>query len=316
MLTFKTSNFLYFIILLSTLITGCSSKLAVQETEPLALTTARYAHAVVNDGKNLYVLAGSGKTGWLSNIEIIDPNSGNVEVIKDRLIRRRYFSAAWDGNHSIYILGGVSLVGNDKTKYEKRVEIFNTITHEVTFAEQLPLPTRINSAVLLNGKIFVFGGAYQKNGRLKAGRIVTVLDIAKNKWGRAHDMPTAKETRAVVKDGSIYVVGGYNEASPLNVFEKFDPKLNQWQSLPPMPVKVSAHSVTVVKDKLFVFGDYSNLNSTYSYDFKTHEWEKIDIGYKASRHNAATTLGDTTYVIGGTKGDIAYHLDYIQTFKL
>lgn len=313
---FKKNHFLYFLILLSTFLTGCSSKLVVEEAKSLELTTARYAHAAVNDGKKIYVLAGSGKTGFLSSIEIVDPVSGHIEVIKDRLISRRYFSAVWDGKHSIYILGGVSLIDNNKINFERRVEVFNTITHEVTFAEQLPAPTRINSAVLLNGKIFVVGGAYPKNGRLKASRIVSVLDIAKNKWGRAPGMPTAKETRAVVKDGLLYVVGGYNEVSPLNVFERFDPKLNQWQSLPPMPTKISAHSITVVKNKLFVFGDYSHLNSTFSYDFETHAWEKIDIGYKASRHNAATTLGDSTYVIGGTKGDIAYHLDYIQTFKL
>jgi hypothetical protein len=293
---------------------GCSSK-PVLESEQLSLNTPRYAHASVNDGKNIYVIAGSNKADFLSDIEIIEPTTGKIEVIKNRLIPRRYFSAVWDGEHSIYIVGGVSH-SNKKFRYEKRVEVFNTITHEVSFAKPLPAPTRINSAVFLDGRIFIFGGAYPKNGKLKASPIVAVLNIAKNKWVRAANMPTAKTTRTVVKDNVIYAVGGYNRVSKLDVFEQFDPKLNIWKSLTPMPVKISAHSITVVKDKLFVFGDYDNLNSTYSYDFQTKKWENIEIGYKPSRHNSATTLDGTTYVIGGNIGGNGPFLDYVQVFKL
>ena len=288
---------------------GCSSKSDV-------LSTARFGHAVVNDGEKLYVLAGGGrKSGFLSNIEIIDPILGTTKVLYNKLIPRRFFSAVWDGKHSIYLLGGVSLK-NKELSFEKRVEVFNTITHEVSFAQPLPVPTRINSAVFLNGNIFVFGGSYPNKGRLKASSVVTVLNIAQKKWVRAADMPTEKATRAVVKDGLIYVVGGYDGTSSLNVFERFDPQLNKWESLPSMPVGISAHSLALIENKLFVFGNYNDLKSTYLYDFQTQIWKKIDIGYRASRHNATTTLGDTTYVIGGTTSSKGPFLDDIQTFKL
>ena len=312
MTTSNKYTFLYFILLL--VLSGCSSK-PVIEPDKLSLNSPRYGHAAVNDGHKVYVLAGANKSGFLGDIEIIDPMTDKIEVLKDHLIPRRFFSAVWDGQHSIYILGGVSVEGK-KYRFERRVEVFNTITHEVTFAKSLPAPTRINSAVFLNGRIFVVGGAYPKNRKLNASAIVAVLNIEKDNWVRAADMPTAKATRAVVKDGFIYVVGGYDRKSKLNVFERFDPKLNEWESLPPMPVKISAHSLTVIENKLFVFGDYENLKSTYSYDFLTHEWEKINIDYKASRHNATTTLGDTTYVIGGNTGSRGPFLNYIQTFKL
>jgi len=39
-------------------------------------------------------------------------------------------------------------------------------------------------------------------------------------------------------------------------------------------------------------------------------------GYKASRHNAAATLNDITYVIGGTTATKGSSINYIQTFKL
>lgn len=295
------------------MLSGCSTKPSIN-TGSLSLETPRLGHAAVNDGRKIYVLAGSNKSGFLSDIEIIDPVTREIQVLKNKLIPRRYFSAVWDGKSSIYILGGISYAFGTP-RYENRVEVFNTLTQEVSFTTSLPLPTRINSAVFLDERIFVFGGAYPQEGKLAPTAKVAVFNTKTQRWFRASDMPTAKTTRAVVKGSNIYVVGGYDRKTSLNVFEKFDPRSNKWESLPPMPVGISAHSVTVVKDKLFVFGDYSNLQSTYSYDFKNEQWEKIEIGYKASRHTAATTLADVTYVIGGNTGTSGPFHDYIQIFK-
>jgi len=311
----NTSSFNLLISLFSIiLLTSCSTN-EVQVAEEFSLSTARFGHASVNDGKNLYVLAGSNKSGFLSDIEIIDPVTKKIEVLENKLIPRRYFSAVWDGKHSIYIVGGVS-VKRKRLYFEKRVEVFNTITKQVSFAPSLPTPTRINSVVFLKGNIFVFGGTYPTDGGLIPSSVVTVLKISENKWVRAADMPTAKSTRAVERNGLIYVVGGYNTKTALNVFEQFDPRLNQWKTLPPLPVKISAHSVSLVDDKLFVFGNYNSLQSTYSYDFLSQKWQEVFIGYKASRHNAATTLNNITYVTGGTLTGKGPFLDYIQTFNL
>lgn len=303
-----------FFLVLTLMLSACSSQPSNQNTS-YSLNSARYGHAVVNDGNKIYVLAGANKKGFLSDIEAIDPLTQQVNTFKNRLIPRRYFSAVWDGKHSIYVIGGVSIL-DGKYRFEKRVEVFNTITQEITFAKPLPAPTRFNSAVLYNGRIFVFGGSHPSNKGQQASTIVSVLDIDKNKWMRANNMPTAKETRAVVKDDYIYVVGGYNHQTKMSAFERFNPKLNQWQVLPSMPEGVSAHSATVVGDKLFLFGDYDHLTSTYAYDFTLKLWQKIDIGYQASRHNAVTTFANKTYVIGGTTGTKGPFLDDIELFNL
>ena len=296
------------------LFTGCASK-PIEDSDSLSLTTARYGHAVVNDGKNIYVIAGSGRRGLLSDIEVIEPSTGKIEVLKGRLIRRRYFSAVWDGDRSIYIIGGISII-NRIPRLEKRVEVFDTVTREVRFAKQLPFSTRTNSAVHLGENIFVFGGSYYNKDKLVASPVVAVLNKFSGEWTRAADMPTAKSTRTVARNGMIYAIGGYNEKDSLDVFERFDPVMNTWESLPPIPAKISAHSVSVIKDKIFTFGNYNDLASTYSYDFNTQKWEKVSIGFKASRHNAATTLGDTTYIIGGTTTTEGKVLNYVQPFKL
>lgn len=314
MINLKTNYLLHFFIFFLIVLSGCSTTSDLK-SDGLSLSKSRFAHAAVNDGKMIYVFGGSNKKGFLSSIEQIDTKTKQTRILKNKLIPRRYFSAVWDGEHSIYIIGGVSLK-NKEFRYENRVEIFNTLTHEISFAKPLPFPTRINSAVFLNNNIFVFGGAYPNKGELVASALVSVYSVKHKKWVKAADMPTAKTTRAVVKDGKIYVVGGYNHKSALDVFEEFNPKTNKWISLPSMPVKLSAHSVTVIKDKLYTFGDYKNLSSTYVYDFKTKLWEKADLAFKGSRHNAITTLDNTVYVIGGTIGSSGPFLDDIQIFNL
>lgn len=314
MTTYKSHTLLSIFILVLLALSGCATQ-PNDSADSIALNNARYGHAAVNDGDKIYVIAGSNKNGFLSDIEIIDPKTQEIQVLVNKVIPRRYFSAVWDGKHSIYIIGGISRQ-NNKHRYERRVEIFNTQTNEVTFGKEIPVSTRINTAVLLDNKIFVLGGAHPKNNKLSATALVGMLDIKQNKWIRAADMPTAKTTRAIVKDGLIYVIGGYDRSSSLNVFERFNPKSNKWHSLPPLPVNISAHSVSLMNNTLLVFGDYTNLSSTYAYDFDTEQWQELNINYKASRHNAATTLGDVTYVIGGNTGGSGPFLDYIQQFKL
>lgn len=313
----KQIRFVFILALISLFISGCSSTSSIKQkvTDNMSLKQARFGHAMVNDGQKLYVIGGGNKGDFIADIEIIDPKTQTVEVLKGKLIPRRYFSAVWDGEHSIYIIGGASYE-NRRYRLEHRVEVFNTLTKEVTFVSSLPLPTRLNSAVYKDGKIYNFGGSYVRNKRRKVADLVAVYDVASNVWTKAATMPTAKETRAFVKGDYIYLLGGYNYRSGLDTFERFDPKLNEWTTLPALPRKISAHSVSVVEDKLFVFGDYNELNLNYSYDFNSQVWQKLDVGYKPSRHNAATALADTIYVTGGNIGGNGPFLDYVQVFAV
>jgi N-acetylneuraminic acid mutarotase len=309
MLSHQCNCFSLLFIFVLSVISGCSSTL---KTEKLSLNTSRFGHAVVNDTNKIYVLAGANANGLLSDIEIIDPVTSKTTVLKKHLIPRRFFSAVWDGEHSIYIMGGVSRKFN-RTVYEDRVEIFDTITHKVSYGKPMPFASRFNTAVFIQGNIFALGGSSIKLKQPTARSTVGVYNITKNEWMRTTDMPTAKATKAIVKDDQIYVVGGYNEKEALNVFETFDIKTSKWESLPSIPEKISAHSVTISNNKLLVFGDYKKLRLTYSYDFDTAKWEKNELNYNASRHNAATSMNGNTYVIGGTTtGNQA--LDYIQKF--
>ena len=293
-------------------ISACSTSPHMKNT--LTLPVTKLGVAAVNDGRFVYVVAGSGKSLY-GDIDIIDPQLNTVSTLKNKIIPRRYHSAVFDGNESIYILGGVG-VKNGRPTLVTEVEVFNTRTQEVTTIQNLKAATRINTAVFHKGKIYVLGGAYQTRQGLRSTATMFMYDTISESWSRLADMPTAKDTRAFIKDDFIYVVGGYNHEMSMAVFERYSIGEDRWETLPPLPKGISAHSLTVVDNKVVTFGNYDYLNETFVYDFDTAQWRELNIGYLPSRHNAATTINGVTYVVGGNTRTKGGSINSIQTFKL
>jgi hypothetical protein len=307
------------LILLASLV-GCSStpikkNQYSREASTLALNTGRYGHAVVNNGSHIFVIGGAGSRGLLSNIEIITPQTGAIEEVNNTLIPRRYHTAVWDGKNSIYIMGGMSPVTNKNTrmfKREPRIEVFDIPTRQTKIIGKMPEPRRFGSAQYYDGQIFFIGGSFKKS----VTSTVSIYDIKQDKWKLAANMPQAKETKTIQNGQYLYTVGGYDGKSSVTAFERYDITSGEWQSLASLPQKVSANSVVVFDDKIFSFGDYTELDSSMIYDFKTETWKQTNIGYLSSRHNAATALNNKMYVIGGNIDGSGSHLNTIQVFGL
>ena len=294
---------------------GCSSA-AIQQSQPDHLVSARYGHAAVQVDQRIFTLAGANYSGFLSDVEIYDTATGKTERWADKLIPRRFFTAVWDGQHSIYILGGLSKRSAVSYGLEDKVEVLDTVTGEVKIISRMPQATSSNTAVMLDGKIVVFGGErFLSTGVQAPSNMVLVYDVATNSWTKAADMPVAKSSRAVVNGEWIYLVGGYDQKKALQGFDRFNLARNEWQQLADIPVRLSAHSATVWHDKLLTFGDYDKMSSAYSYDFEKAQWQKLALDYKASRHNAAVTVNNEVFVIGGATGSDGPFLDYIQKFS-
>ncbi|WP_371195230.1 Kelch repeat-containing protein [Glaciecola sp. SC05] len=285
------------------------------DTTTLSLSEAKFGLAAVNDGSFIYVLGGSSQRGLSGDIEIIDLQTNEVSILSNKIIPRRYFSAVFDGRESVYIIGGLS-VKNKRPRREFQVEVFNTRTHEVSFIERLKVPTRTNTAVFHDNNIYVLGGSILTPAGTLATPWTFMFSIESQQWSKLADMPTAKSTKAIVKDNYIYVVGGYDEKSAMQVFERFDISNQQWETLPSLPKGISAHSLVSIEDRIFTFGNYDDLNDVFVYDYLTESWQAADFGYLPSRHNAATAVGNDIYVIGGTVKSRGGALKLIQKLSV
>jgi hypothetical protein len=298
--------FSFVVLILLTSLMGCTSIPSIPSKESLLTSQAftlklnhgRYGRAIVNNGEHIFVLGGSGKHGLLSNLEIIDPKTGTIEQINNVFIPRRYHTTVWDGKDSIYIMGGMSAFTYGKKRRllrEPRMGVFDIPSRQSKIIGQILGANRLGSVQYHNDKIFFIGGSQQNSATSTVG----IYDVTKDKWQLAEKMPTPKDTKTTQRGQYLFTIGGYNGKSPLNVFERYNISTGKWQSLASIPQKLSAHSVVVFDNKIVSFGDYTRLDNTLIYDFKTQAWHQTTIGYLPIRHNAATVLNNRIYVIGG-----------------
>lgn len=297
---------------------GCSSISSHKTSEGFSLQNGLYGHAVVNNGDKIFVLAGTKKGGLSRDIHIIDPQTKQINILKEKLLPRRYHSAVWDGNNSIYILGGVTY-WDHYSSLQPLVEVYDIPSQQVKIIGEMPVPRRFGSATFLEGKIIVSGGSVfprTPNKDLIPTDTVAIYDISSKKWKKAANLPFAEDTRTVIIDKQIYAIGGYNNTLSSDHFSRYDISKDQWISLPALPHSISAHSAVANKDNIYTFGDYKELDSSWIYNTVSKTWNKSKFNYQASRHNAATILNGNIYVIGGTVSSSGPFLNMIQVFSI
>ena len=288
---------------------ACSSTHQSSDAAP-TLLKARYGHVAVSDGQYLYNIAGSGRRGWIADAEVFDPVSGKQWQLTKSVLPRRYFSAVYDGHHSVYLLGGHLLTPTGVVLADQ-VEQLDLKTGVSVQVSTMPHPSADVSAVRVGDEILMFGGTQAGQGIATA----QAWQPQTNRWRLLQPMPVARATRAVVHQGMVYLVGGFDGKQALTRFERYDPATDTYQILPPLPQKISAHSASVLNNSLWVFGDYAQQHLSYRYDFGTRQWQKTDLGYLPARHTASAVLGDTVYVTGGNNDAKGSYLDHIQRFR-
>lgn len=296
-------------------IAGCAS---APSSSGFQLEQGRYGHAAAADDQAIYVFGGSTNQGLIRSVERIDPQTGRTETLSAELIPRRYASAVWDGDESIYIFGGVSISSGG---YEAVpvVEVFNTRTGDVS-RTGMNDPRRFNSAVVLDERFYVVGGSKVAGSgaeqALRPTALVSVYDYQLGRMQHMSDLPEARDTQAFVYDSQVCAVGGYDGDQVHARFDCLDVESNTWHPMPDVPSGVSAHSVAVHDDTLYVFGDYSALDQVLAFNFTDNAWRTLDVPYQAGRHTATVVFGDEVFVIGGTTSGQGPGSRAVQVFNV
>ena len=135
-------------------------------------------------------------------------------------------------------------------------------------AEHGPQQRSYHSAAVVNGKIYVMGGAGADN---KPVASVHVYDPATGTWAARADMPTARALfGASAVGGTIYAVGGTTIGlDKLAVVEAYDTATDTWTRRADLPTPRNALSTAVVDGKVYAIGGWG-------IDRPEGGWESLD----------------------------------------
>lgn len=182
--------------------------------------------------------------------------------------------------------------------------------------------------VAYNGKLYRLGGfhAHNKKGEkhdLRSVADFSVFNFTTGKWEKLPSMPEPRSSfDAVVKDGVIYVVGGWamnGQQSTVwsETAYRFDLKKGEskWEKLPNPPFKRRALSLGFQGDQIVAVGGMQQqggpTNEVAMFDLKSQKWTA---GPSLPKSGRMEGFGSSCFNVGGklivsTYGGSVYRLD-------
>lgn len=135
----------------------------------------------------------------------------------------------------------------------------------------------------------------------------------------------------VSHEGKIYMAGGhagaehtYPPESFQDTFLAYDIESNEWTELAPRPVKAHGYQIAAHGNYVYAFGGFAyspdhkpkwkSLSRIDRYDIKENKWEKIGELSEPRSSNAAVTIDDKVYLLGGWNSTPKFENDYDGKF--
>ncbi|HEX8912390.1 MAG TPA: malectin domain-containing carbohydrate-binding protein, partial [Humisphaera sp.] len=255
---------------------------ATKASSPIVRAEALKA---THDGK-LYVFGGfSGTLGPVVRSDVYDPAANTWSRIRD-LPQRLTHVGVTQTDTDVYFVGGyVGLAGQTgygQTYGSNKVWRYNFATDTYTAMPNLPKALAGGGAVVIDNKLYYFGGQDSTRGDIN---IHLVLDLANpaGGWKALANIPHGRSHMgAVAFGGKIYTIAGQigNDAglTTLNYVEVYDPATNAWSTRTAIPRAMShIYSGTfVMGDRIIVMGGESahgaQIRDAWAYTPATNTW--------------------------------------------
>jgi len=202
--------------------------------------------------------------------------------------------------YRIFIPGGFTL-GGVATNV---VEVFDAATNTWSTIPSLPIAMHHLAFAATNDRLYVLGG-YAGNSFSPIARVFE-FDFTKNTWLEKTSMPGARGAGiAVNHGGKIFVIGGVNSSGVVvGTNQRYDPILNEWKTLAPMPTSREHLAAAAIDSLIYVIGGRNfssggNTGALEAYSPLSNKWY-ILAGMPTPRGGlAAATLHGKLYVFGG-----------------
>jgi N-acetylneuraminic acid mutarotase len=182
--------------------------------------------------------------------------------------RRTEVSATSDGSR-LFLIGGFGppTTAGQRASAPRTMWIYDPETDSWTDGGQIPEGVHHAGFVHVDGRLFIVGG-FRETG-FAPTPAVRIFDLASGTWSEGAPMPTPRGAMAVlVLNGRIHAIGGnvagrdalhqhhagaaITEDNSVAVHEVYDPRVNRWETLPPMRTPRNHHAGVAVNGRIHV----------------------------------------------------------------
>lgn len=290
-------------------------------TERITFATAVVGNKIYLIGGTLYADVKPGKAVWgpygSSIVEMYDTQTNTWQRVADMPTPRHGAKAAVV-NGTIFVFGGWN--GKDvdfaNRKYPVSVEAYNPQTDTWIEKKEMPVSRVEFDIGVVDGKIYIIGGAIRRDGGGKRIGRVDVYNPATDTWVAGREMPTPRSSLGVEVVGNrIYAIGGRGwppvRIGPhLMVIEEYDSRSRQWQKKGDMLDTRDSFATVVVRNSIYLIGGvilagfpHEYLASVNVYDPQKDVWSEIPAMPIPLVPNGAAAVNGRIYVFGGS-GDV------------
>ena len=202
----------------------------------------------------------------------------------------------------VYLIGGF----DDNEGVVARVQVFDTVTGGWSDGPALPRALHHATAATDGTTIFVAGALTGPNFAT-IGDVYSLAPATETQWQTRAALPAGRERGAAVADvigGKLYVAGGFRNLAASNLVDVFDPLMNLWSPLAPLPATRDHACGGAVSGSLVVAGGRTIQTGSirpdvWSYDPGTNAWTPRAPMPTARGGMGCGVIGDVLYIAGG-----------------
>jgi len=171
-------------------------------------------------------------------------------------------------------------------------------------AESIPTASSGQASAIYEQDVYLIAG------QTEAGVTgeVWAYQLREKTWTPQTAKPTpVSGAQAALLSEHIYVPGGLDASGkPTAVLEVYDPRLDSWEALAPLPRALSGYALAGLEGRLYLFGGWDGekfSSDVYVYDPDNNQWETRQPLPEARGAASAVAAGNKIFLVGGTNGE-------------
>ncbi|WP_162606332.1 carboxypeptidase regulatory-like domain-containing protein [Jiangella asiatica] len=181
-----------------------------------------------------------------------------------------------------YVTGGRE-PGIYESGISEGTDVYDPAAGTWTTEPGAPIPVTGGGSFVLDGKLYVVGGCLSSEDEDCGTDDVFRYDPATRKWDQVADYPEPiAEPMCGAIEAKAYCAGGFLIRVPtMTSAYEYDPKMDTWTPVAPLPLDLAAAGHTVADGKLLVSGGvnggryHDSVTAGFAYDPVTDAWSEL-----------------------------------------